>query len=219
DGTLLDSLQDLAESANEMLTERGFAAHPISDYRHFVGDGARTLMERILPPDAAVDSSTVDECLQAYLARYDRRWDRNTCYYEGISDLLAQLHRQSTRLTVLSNKPHRFTLRCVESLCPLPPTAKWDLVLGLRDGHPKKPDPLGALEILETMGVDRSEAAYFGDTDTDMKTAAAAGIHAIGVTWGFREEKELRAAGAKTILHHPTDLFDPGAASSDHSIN
>jgi phosphoglycolate phosphatase len=203
DGTLLDSLADLAASANEMLAGAGFPVHPEDAYRRFVGDGARVLVERILPPEAR-DEAVVRECLARYGEIYGRRWDERSRPYEGIPELLDGLERHGVALAVLSNKPQAATERCVARFFP---GRSWLRVLGQREGRPKKPAPDGVFEILAAAGVAAEETVYFGDTDTDMRTAAAAGVLPVGVLWGFRDREELERHGAVQILRRPEEFF------------
>ncbi len=204
DGTLLDSLEDLANSANQMLMEAGYLPHEVRCYRQFVGDGARTLVERILP-ESARRSEVIESCLRSYLAIYAKRWDEKSRAYEGILDLLDALEARGIRVAVLSNKPHEATVRCVHRFFG---DRRWVQVLGHREGHPRKPDPGGVHEILATAGVGPDRAVYLGDTDTDMQTAVAAGVWPVGVLWGFRDREELEAHGARAVVARPLQLLD-----------
>jgi len=206
DGTLIDSLQDLADSANAMLTAAGFPTHETDRYRTFVGDGARTLVQRVLP-ESSRDEETVDRCLQRYLQEYDRRWNLATCPYEGIPTLLGELASRHIQLAVLSNKSHAFTVRCVNLLLPGGSSFRWARIVGLREGMPRKPDPTALQDLLRSLQVSPAETLYLGDTNTDMRTAVAAGAHPIGVLWGFRSGKELLEAGAEWLLREPIDLI------------
>ena len=207
DGTLLDSLEDLADSANAMLRARSYPTHALPHFRYFVGDGARTLVQRILPEHLQADSRLIQDCLSDYALEYEKRWNVKSRPYAGIPELLQGLAARGVILTVLSNKPHDFTLKCVATLCPAPAGSRWAAVLGLKDGARPKPDPGGVREILGNLQIPASETLYFGDTSTDMKTAVAAGVYPIGVLWGFRSRDELENSGARLILNHPCDLF------------
>lgn len=207
DGTLLDSLEDLADSANAVLGGRGFPPHETSRYRHFVGDGARTLIQRILPEAIRNDTALVQTCLDEYVREYEARWNRKTRPYDGIPELLRELASRGIALAVLSNKPHHFTEKCVQTLCPAPAGSEWAAIVGFQDGLPLKPDPMGVLEILKALRIAPSETLYFGDTSTDMKTAVAAGVYPIGALWGFRSREELEQSGANLLLAHPCDLL------------
>ena len=204
DGTLLDSLADLANCTNKILLKRGFPEHPEDAYRYFVGDGAKMLMTRVLPEEVR-NESLIEECRQDFETAYRECWDEQTVPYENIPELLNALYRRKLKLTVLSNKPHEFTLLAVNNLLP-----SWDfeMILGQREGVPHKPDPAGMLEICEKLKIPSSSFMYLGDTATDMKTSVAAGCFSVGVLWGFRSEEELRDNGAKAIVKDPLDVLD-----------
>lgn len=203
DGTLLDTLRDLGESVNLVLRQRGFPEHPIDAYRFLVGDGATMLVTRALPASRR-DEATVAACLKDYRVAYAKHWNVHTRPYDGVPELLDALAARGLALAILSNKPHAMTRRCVEGYL-----ARWRFaaVLGQRDDVARKPDPAGALEAARLADVDPAHVLYVGDTATDMETANAAGMFAVGVTWGFRPEDELRTHGAHLIVHHPRDIL------------
>lgn len=203
DGTLLDSLDDLADSMNAALESLGFPPHPVAAYRLFVGDGVEALARRALPRGPHTDA-LVAECVTAMRAAYERRWNEKSRPYDGIPELLDALSSRALPMAILSNKPDDFTRRIVESLF-----AAWRfaVVRGARAGTPRKPDPAGALEVARALGVRPEHVLYVGDTDTDMKTARAAGMFAVGCTWGFRTERELSEAGALALVHSPLDCL------------
>ncbi len=203
DGTLLDTLDDLADSMNRALSGMGLPSHPVDAYRYYVGDGVGMLVERVLPEDRH-DPDTVKALTTAFKDEYLQGWNVKTRPYPDIPELLLGLERRGLKRAVYSNKPDRFTRLCVEALLPEHPFA---VVLGHREGMPRKPDPSGLHDILSRLEVRPSEALMVGDTATDMDTAAAAGVTSIGVTWGFRPESELRSHGADAILHRPGDLW------------
>lgn len=203
DGTLLNTLADIGDAGNAVLRDRGFPEHPLEAYRYFVGDGARTLATRILPEDRR-DEETVEGCLAAFKEEYNRHWDRKTGPYDGVPEMLDALAERGLPMAVLSNKPDEFTRRCVDRLL-----ASWsfDVVFGLRDGVPKKPDPAAALEIAGTLDVAPSKCLYVGDTATDMQTAVAAGMFPMGALWGFRTREELEQHGAQLVIGRPQELL------------
>lgn len=203
DGTLLDTLDDLANSANEALESAGLPGHPVDAYRTFVGEGMHVLIGRILPPGRN-DEATAARVLEAYREAYGRRWNHLTKPYAGITDLLEALSRMPVKLAVLSNKPQGFTGRCMEHHLPGHP---FEVVLGQRDAVPRKPHPAGALEIARTFGIDPAAVVFIGDTKTDMETATAAGMRAVGVSWGFRSVEELKDWGAERVVDHPSELL------------
>jgi phosphoglycolate phosphatase len=204
DGTLLDTLADLADSANAALADAGYPTHPADAYRHFVGDGVVKLIERALPGEA-LDEATVTELVAAMRRQYTQRWDAKTRPYDGVAELLTGLAGKALPFAVLSNKPHDFTQLCVERLL-----GEFDfaVVQGVDDQTPPKPDPAGALRTAEAMNVAPAEVLYLGDTDTDMQTAEAAGFFAVGALWGFRDEAELRASGAQAVAQTPPAVLE-----------
>lgn len=203
DGTLLDTLDDIADSANRVLERRGYPQHPPDAYRFFVGDGVRKLVERILPESQRTEA-LVETCLVEMRDEYGRNWKSKTRPFEGVPELLGELVRRGMKRAVLSNKPDELTRACVSELL-----SRWtfDAVAGQNDRLPHKPDPAGALHLARQMGVTPAEVALVGDSDIDMKTAVNAGMYPIGATWGFRPREELAAAGARALLDRPADLL------------
>jgi phosphoglycolate phosphatase len=203
DGTLLDSLNELGIAANTILEKNGFPTHPLERYKLFVGEGAEILMRRALGEKAS-DDAIVSRCLSEFLTEYHNLCGRYASLYPGIPELLDTLCKRGLKLAVLSNKPHHLTLKNIDLFLKEVP---FELVLGHRDGIPKKPDPHGAFEILDHLKIKPEECLYLGDTAIDMKTAAAAGLYPVGVLWGFRDKEELLANGARTLINHPLDLM------------
>jgi phosphoglycolate phosphatase len=204
DGTLLDSLEDIATAANRVLAQCGFPTHAVDDYCRLVGDGVRVLFERALPADSQSDQALLDRCCQAFKREYEDQWHRHSVPYPGIPELLAELSTTGLKLAVLSNKPHPFTVACVEHFFAATP---WTAVLGNREDIPRKPDPAGVHAILKEAASPPDRCLYLGDTNTDMQTARAAGCFAVGVTWGFRDAEELREAGAQRLIDRPNELL------------
>ena len=204
DGTLLDTLEDLADTANRVLADAGLPTHPVAAYRYFVGDGLSTLIQRILPDDHN-DEQKIKELSLKFKAEYKESWNGKTCIYTGITTMLDSMAARGMALCVLSNKPDEFTKLCVNSLL-----GKWDFasVLGQREGLEKKPDPAGAIETAKLLGIAPADWLYLGDTATDMHTAIGAGMYPVGALWGFREADELRQAGAETLVQHPHDVLE-----------
>lgn len=203
DGTLLDTLDDLAYASNRVLDECGFPQHPVENYKNFVGDGLRVLMQRILP--ATSSENKVDECCERFTRIYASCWDRRSRPYPGILDMLSQLRENRLQLAVLSNKPHKFTAAYIDRFFP---HHRFELVFGQREGVPKKPDPAGALEIAEKLALPPAECLYVGDTGVDMQTGKAAGMFTVGVLWGFRELSELQHHGADLIVKNPSEIVN-----------
>lgn len=203
DGTLVDSLGDLADSMNAALESMGFPTHPTESYRHFVGDGVITLARRTVPP-TVVDEATIDEAVRRMREEYARRWTDSTRPFPGVPELLDALRRRGRMTAVLSNKPDFATQEIVRLLFGGFP---FQAVRGASPDHPLKPDPTAALAICSDLRVDPSRALYVGDTDVDMETGRRAGMLTAGVTWGFRGIEELRKAGADRIIDHPLELL------------
>ncbi len=202
DGTLLDTLQDLALSVNAVLKKNGLQAHPVDAYRYFVGDGIDILVKRAFPEQFTVDGK-LGHIVRAVKEEYSRRWSDHTVPYPGIPELLSYLEKISIPKGIFSNKPHEFALLTVQKLLP-----DWDFVeiLGIGAETPRKPDPQGALRIAERIGLEPGTIVYLGDTDTDMKTAVRGGFYPVGALWGFRPAAELKAGGAEFLAEKPLDL-------------
>jgi len=203
DGTLLDTLSDLADSMNAVLAEMGFATHPREAYRLFVGDGMETLAQRVLPLTQRTPA-TIERCVSAMRARYRDHWADRSAPYPGIPELLSALTGLKLSVNILSNKPDELTRLMVDHFLP---GWRWDQVRGARPEIAKKPDPAGALAIADQLGLHPHQFLYLGDTNTDMRTAIAAGMTPIGALWGFRDQQELETSGAQTVLHHPLALL------------
>lgn len=203
DGTLLDTLDDLADSGNRVLAAAGMPVHPVDRYRFYVGDGLQVLIERIVPPDLR-DRERLIAIAEAFREDYGRNWAVRTRLYEGVAPLLTALQAEGLAMNVLSNKPDDFTRLCVSRFL-----RDWSFreILGQRPGMARKPDPAGALYIAEKLGLPPSAILYLGDTATDMRTAVAAGMYAVGALWGFRTAEELLASGAAELAHQPLDVL------------
>jgi phosphoglycolate phosphatase len=203
DGTLLDTLEDLADSMNAVLAARGHPAHPVEKYRFFVGDGVEELARRALPPAFSHDESEVKACVLAMRDEYGARWDHKTHLYPGIAEMLDGLMRKGVVLTVLSNKPDAFVKEIVARFF-----GRWTFASaqGARPDVPRKPDPAAARAISLAVEIAPPDFLYLGDTNTDMQTAVAAGMYPVGALWGFRSEKELREAGARSLAAYPTEV-------------
>jgi phosphoglycolate phosphatase len=204
DGTLLNTLEDLADSVNASLKYLGFPEHELAAYRKFVGDGRDVLAARSLPLENR-DPDTVKKLVDLIDSEYSERWDNKTVPYEGVPELLDGLTAKKIKFAVLSNKGHDFTELIVSRLL-----AKWSfsIVIGISPEVKKKPDPEAAISIARKFGVKTSEVLYLGDSDVDMKTAVAAGLFPVGAGWGFRSSEELIENGARVVLNHPVELLD-----------
>ncbi len=203
DGTLLNTLEDLAASFNYALKSAGFSEHPVYAYKHFVGNGAEMAIKRALPEEARGDAE-ITKVLNIFKEHYAHNYNVKTRPYPGILELLQRLKGQDAELAVLSNKPHDFTVDCVAENFP----DTFHIVRGVDNRFPKKPDPAAALFIINDLKISADETLYVGDTATDMQTAKRAGFFALGAAWGFRGEGELRAAKADVVIHNPLDVLE-----------
>ncbi|MBF0119647.1 MAG: HAD family hydrolase [Desulfobacterales bacterium] len=203
DGTLLNTLIDLSNAVNRVLSIKGFPTHPIDRYRYFVGEGAKLLIYRALPEDKRTDK-IVNDCLALFMDDYGQNWNVATRPYDGIHEMLDIVTAHGLKMAILSNKPHELTVRCITTFFPI---WKFEAVFGQRIAIPKKPDPTAALEIAAILNIPPSEFHYLGDTAIDIKTAKAAQMHPVGVLWGFRPMEELKQSGADVFLHRPEDII------------
>lgn len=208
DGTLLDTLEDLALSVNAVLRQHGFSEHPVADYRYFVGDGIDILVSRAFPEESIKNGKDVEYLVNAVKEEYARRWGDHTRPYPGIPEMLDLLEEKQVPKAIFSNKPNEFAVLTVNKLLP---GWKFEEVCGIQSGIPRKPDPYGAVIIAEKIMVKPKEIVYLGDTDTDMLTAVRGGFYPVGALWGFRSAEELLKSGAGMLAQKPMDvaeLFD-----------
>jgi phosphoglycolate phosphatase len=203
DGTLLDTLDDIAFCMNAALKSFGAPQQPAHEYKRFVGQGLDVLAWRVLPEDRR-DDATVKQCVAAMRAVYAGRWAHSTRPYPGIGGMLENLKRRAIPMAVFSNKAHDFTVRIVSHFFG-PDTFR--AILG-GGKFPFKPDPAGALFLAGGLKVSPENILYVGDSDIDMKTACNAGMYPVGVTWGFRSRQELLDNGAKVLIDNPSVLID-----------
>jgi len=203
DGTLIDSLEDIADSMNAVLTSRGFSEHPFESYRTFVGEGVKTLVRRALP-EGYYSEETIEECVLEMRAEYQLRWADKTRPYDGIPGVLDELFHRGIKLNVFSNKPGDFTRMTVGKFFG---EDKFQQILGVGPSVPAKPNPAGAFRIAESLELPPGRFLFFGDTNIDMRTARKAGMIPVGVLWGFRSMEELKDAGAKEVLRNPEDIL------------
>ena len=203
DGTLLDTIKDIADSVNIALARLGLPQHEVEAYKYFVGDGREALAIRALPEDYR-HMVNVDKLAASIEIEYSKRWANNTLAYPGIPDMLQSLADLGINIAILSNKPQDSTEEMVSRLLP---QWRFELVLGARSSIPMKPDPTSALQISRRLNIPPAEFLYLGDTDIDMKTATAAGMYPVGALWGFRTADELLAGGARDLIQNPTDLI------------
>ncbi len=202
DGTLVNSLDDLADSVNTVLKEYGYPAHPLEKYRIMVGNGIKKLIERALPPDAS--EKTLEEALEKFKKIYAVHQLDKTAPYKGITDLLQQLKQKNIPLAVCTNKHDEAAKKIITTLFD---NSTFKEIIGDLPGLPRKPDPKKVLVIAQNLSVKPAEIVYIGDSSVDMQTAVNAGMLPVGVLWGFRSKEELLENGAELLLTKPADLL------------
>ena len=204
DGTLVNSLDDLADSMNAILQIYNFPTHSFSTYKQFIGNGIRNLIYKSLP-EANRDEALIDKCYDLMIEVYSKNLVNKTKPYDGISELLDKLVSLNMKLAVFSNKADDFTRKIVLTLL-----SDWNFeaIVGLSNEAHKKPNPFVALQISEKFGIIPEDILYVGDSGTDMQTANNAGMYAVGALWGFRTKEELISNGAKYLLNNPMDLIN-----------
>jgi len=203
DGTLLDTIEDIADSMNAALTCLGFPVHPGDRYRDFVGDGIEVLAMRALP-ESLRSAEIISKCVETMREEYGSRWSIKTRPFPGIPELLDSLTGMEIKLSILSNKLDSFTKAMARTLL-----RKWSFheVRGLSPDCPRKPDPCGARICAERMGADPMRCIFLGDSAIDMVTATRAGMTPFGALWGYQDRERLLSHGARVLLDDPRDLL------------
>ena len=204
DGTLVNSLYDLADSTNYALESMGFPTHETDKYRYFVGDGMPKLIERVLPEDKFTEEIH-KECLRVFMAHYREHYVDKTRIYDGIEALLKKLKEKGLKLAVISNKQQQMAETVVSKLFG---EDVFNIVCGKQEGYPAKPDPTLTLKIISDLGVKPEECVLIGDSGMDAAAAVNAGCTGIGVLWGFREEEELIQNGANYIVSSLDEILE-----------
>lgn len=203
DGTLLNSLNDLANCGNYALRHFQFPEHPTLAYRYFVGNGMIKLMERILP-EYARSEQQINQLLDIFLPYYAQHKEDHTQPYEGIVSLLRELQLRGVAIAVASNKAHQFMAPLMKRYFS---DIRFAAIYGSRKGVAPKPDAQIVRDILEDTQMAAEETLFVGDTYTDILTAQNAGVASVGVLWGYRERTELEASGANFIVENPLEIL------------
>ncbi len=211
DGTLLNTLEDIADAENSVLKELKLPPRPVDDYRLIVGGGAENIAKKLLPEGKGSESDLSD-FVSRFRTYYQLNWHAKTRPYTGIPELLKAILEKGFPLAVLSNKPEEFTLQMVDFFFPdwqeKTGPITFTHVLGQNRLWPVKPDPAQALRIARDWDLSPDRIGLVGDSDVDMFTASNAGMLAIGAEWGFRGREELVSSGADIILEKPEDLLE-----------
>ncbi len=204
DGTLLDTLGDLHAAVNHALRKFGFPERTTEEIRRFIGNGVVKLMERSTPD--ATDSETQEKCLEVFRKYYLEHMKDMTAPYEGVLDMLRFLREKGIKTAVVSNKLHK----AVQGLCEDWFDGLIDAAIGVSDESERKPSPVNVFRAMNEFGIDGKDShtiIYVGDSEVDVQTAKNADLKCIGVTWGFRDEEELRAAGADFIADNTDEVL------------
>jgi phosphoglycolate phosphatase len=204
DGTLADTIHDVAAKINKALEERGFAPAPVEEYIKMQGKAIEELVLNALPAEAR-DRKLAQELGERAVEIYEEDSLYLAKPYPGMTELLLELKQKKRKTAVLSNKPHG---AAVIEISHLFPAYNFDMVSGVRAGFPFKPDPVSVWDLLTNLDVSPRDALLMGDSETDIKTALAAGCHAMGVSWGYRDVSVLKAAGAQRIINKPSELME-----------
>lgn len=202
DGTILNTLEDLADSTNYALKANGFPERTIDEVRRFVGNGIRLLIERAVPTDT--DKELTDKVFDTFKEYYKTHCAVKTRPYDGIKDVLSELRKAGCLTAVVSNKADF----AVQDLCKDYFDNLFDFAIGEREGIKKKPAPDSVFEVLSKLNVEKADAVYIGDSDVDFATSVNAGMDVIMVGWGFRDAEFLREKGVKRIIKQPSEILD-----------
>jgi phosphoglycolate phosphatase len=201
DGTLLNTIDDLADCTNYVLKKNGFPIHKIDSYKFFVGNGVITLLQRALPKE--IKENKFNNILKEFMDLYEIHKEDKTAPYEGMVETLENLQKMDSVLAVATNKPQELLPALMQRFFP---TVKWAAVLGGRKNIPIKPNPQIVYDILNITKINNENILYVGDTAVDMETAKNAEITKVGALWGFRTKEELEKAGADYLIKKPQDL-------------
>lgn len=202
DGTLLDTLADLADSANYTMEQMGYPTHPLDSYRYFVGNGVPKLLERCLPENKRTEEN-IHTARTIFANYYNVHFADKTRPYDGINELLDRLKAAGVKMAVASNKSHEFTVSLVKRFFG----NAFNMVQGGKANVPKKPAPDVAYGIMNRLRAVPENTYFAGDSNVDMYTAKNAGIKAIGCLWGFRTKEELLNGGADFLAESPLDIY------------
>jgi phosphoglycolate phosphatase len=200
DGTLANSLFDLADSVNHVLSAHGFPVHPTESYKYFAGDGIAKMIRRAMPQN---EGEKTHKILQdEFMEYYSKHYVDKTVAYNGVNELVSRLKEKGIKVAVVTNKAQEAAEKVVEKLFG----NVFDIVMGLRPGIPAKPDPTSVFMVMEELCVKPEECAFVGDTSMDIAVGVNSGAYPIGVLWGFRELEELKEAGAKAFVKNAKEL-------------
>lgn len=202
DGTLLNTLDDLRDSVNFALTQKGYPNRSLDEIRSFVGNGVALLVHRAVP--VGTPESDEKECLAIFKKHYEKNMNNKTAPYPGVNEMLKKLQDNGFKMAVVSNKFEP----ALKELCKLCFNGLLDIVVGQVDSREQKPAPDGVWYAMEQLGADLESTVYVGDSEVDVLTAKNSKLPCIGVTWGFRDREVLEEGGAEYIIDNVEDIFN-----------
>ncbi len=203
DGTINDTVTDLATSVNYALTKNGLPTHPVDAYKMFAGNGMRVMVQRAMP-EGMKEGDLFEQVVRDYADYYADHSMDNTAPYEGIRELLAELRNRGYMIAVVTNKPDEQAKPLLNQMFP----STFDVIIGQTDGTPAKPDPAMPIAAMKELGVTADECVFVGDSGVDIMTGINSGAYPVGVLWGFRGSEELLDAGAKELIDKPCQLLE-----------
>lgn len=203
DGTLVNSLEDISDAMNTVLTNLNYPTHTYDTYQYFIGSGLRNLVSKALPASNNSEDQ-IETCFDRMITEYREICTLKTKPYEGIIELLDNLASKNIKLAVFSNKADELTKKIAAEIFP----DYFDAAVGLSTEELKKPNPFEAIAISKNWNLITEEILFVGDSDIDMQTANNANMFAVGVSWGYRTEKELKNSGAKLVINNPSELIE-----------
>ena len=204
DGTLLYTLEDIADSLNDVLRDNGYPEKSLEQVGSYVGGGLEEMIAKAVPPEIRNEKELL-RLSKDYRAYYAENWNNKTVPFPQIPELLDAISERGIKMAVLSNKNHDFSVLCVENLLG---DWKFDMIVGRQDKYPPKPDPASALAIAEQLGADMADIVFVGDGEQDMRTAVAAGMFPAGACWGYRTGEQLKQAGSRRLFQCPLELLE-----------
>lgn len=202
DGTLINSVADLAAAANYALRQAGYAEHSVEEYKYFVGNGIPVMLGRASGHDG--DKQVIASLLPVFMERYRHHFADQTAAYDGMAGVLDSLRQAGVKTAVITNKAYEMAKIILDKLYP----GQLDFIIGQREDVPCKPDPTGTRIAMRTLGVTPEECLFVGDSGVDMQTACGCGAYPVGVLWGFRTADELNQNGAKVLIDRPEKLLE-----------
>ncbi|MBR3844748.1 MAG: HAD-IA family hydrolase [Clostridia bacterium] len=201
DGTLCNTLFDLAAATNRVITAHGFCEKPVENFKQYVGNGAKMQLKRAIGQE--IPNELFEIIHKEYIADYGSHYMDKTCSYDGVEEMVSKLYQKGIRMGVVTNKPQQMATDIVKAIFGNQIPEVW----GNTPDFPLKPDPSLPLHVMNRLGLTPEETLFVGDSGIDMETGLNCGMNAVGVTWGFRDREELKKAGANQLIETPAELL------------